>query len=51
MDSNARIAQAARAYEAFAPAYDLLTHDYEYGPWLTNVPTVPRLLLIGEPNQ
>ena len=26
---------AARAYEAFAPAYDLLTHDYEYGPWMT----------------
>lgn len=25
------------AYDSFAPFYDLYTHDYEYGPWLSNI--------------
>ena len=25
------------AYDAFAPFYDLYTHDYAYGPWLANI--------------
>src|SRR5215217_2508267 len=28
---------AARAYAALAPAYDLLTADYAYGPWLAAI--------------
>jgi SAM-dependent methyltransferase len=28
---------AARAYAVLAPAYDLLTAEYEYGPWLSAI--------------
>jgi SAM-dependent methyltransferase len=31
---------AARAYAVLAPAYDLLTAEYEYGPWLAAIERV-----------
>jgi SAM-dependent methyltransferase len=30
------------AYDAFAPAYDLYTHDYEYDAWMGNVEAVAQ---------
>lgn len=30
------------AYDAFAPAYDLYTHDYEYDAWMANVEAVAQ---------
>jgi SAM-dependent methyltransferase len=33
---------AMRAYAALAPAYDLLTAEYAYGPWLTAIERVAR---------
>jgi SAM-dependent methyltransferase len=33
---------AARAYAVLAPAYDLLTAEYEYGPWLAAIERIAR---------
>jgi ubiquinone/menaquinone biosynthesis C-methylase UbiE len=33
---------ATRAYAVLAPAYDLLTAEYAYGPWLTAIERVAR---------
>jgi SAM-dependent methyltransferase len=33
---------ATRAYAVLAPAYDLLTAEYEYGPWLSAIERVAR---------
>src|SRR3954453_4305859 len=33
---------AARAYAELAPAYDLLTADYAYGPWLAAIERLAR---------
>jgi SAM-dependent methyltransferase len=33
---------SVRAYAALAPAYDLLTADYAYGPWLAAIERVAR---------
>src|ERR1051325_6863301 len=32
----------ARAYDVLAPAYDLLTEGYAYGPWLTAIDALAR---------
>ena len=40
---------ATRAYAVLAPAYDLLTAEYAYGPWLTAIERVARAYgLAGE---
>ena len=33
---------ATRAYAVLAPAYDLLTAEYAYGPWLSAIERVAR---------
>src|SRR4029078_8436784 len=33
---------ATRAYAVLAPAYDLLTAEYAYGPWLSAIEVRPR---------
>ena len=33
---------ATRAYAVLAPAYDLLTAEYEYGPWLSAIERLAR---------